>query len=247
MQGSELSFTVGVKNTGNITDSYDLTVLDNLGWNPSLAENSFENVAPGENRTTTLTVSIPDNADPGTEDNITVTATSRENASVSRSATCLARALILRRVEITISPGYRNGPPGATLIYTVKVTNAGRASDNFKLVASGAGGWVASIDPDSLALEPGESGEATLSVTVPPGAGGSSMTFFVWAISSEDPEVRTYTTCRALALEIGEGVGLEIPWIQILIIAALIVGAVFAVGYLTRRRGMGKRRSILRM
>jgi len=241
MPGNELSYTIGVMNTGNNADNYDLTIIDSLGWSLSLADNSLENVAPDENRTTTLTVVIYENARPDTEDNITATATSQENAAVSDSASCLARALTFRRVEIMISPGYRNGPPGATLNYTVRVTNTGWATDNYGLVVSGAAGWVASIDPDSLALEPGESGEAVLSVTVPPGVEGSSMIFYVWAISSVDSTVRADATCRALALEIGEGGKLSIPWVHIIIIAAMIAGAVFAVGYVTRRRGRGEK------
>jgi len=246
MPGVGLSYTIGVMNTGNIADNYDLTLIDSLGWSLSLADNSVENVAQRENRTTTLTVVIYENAQPNTDDNITVTATSHGNPGVSDSASCLARALTLRRVEITISPGYRNGLPGATLNYTIRVTNTGWGADNYMLVVSGTGGWVVSIDPDSLALEPGKSGEAALSVTVPPGVEGSSMIFYVWAISSVDSTIRANATCRAIALEIKEGGKLSIPWVQIIIVAALIAGSIFAAGYLTRRRGRGRRRGILR-
>jgi uncharacterized membrane protein len=247
MPGDRLSFTIKVTNTGNIIYNYDLTVSDNAGWNPSISENTIE-ISARENRSVTLGVAIPENAMPETMDKITVTVTSRENAAVSNSATCLARALILRRVEVTISPGYRNGPPGAMLNHTVRVTNTGRAADNYMLVVSGTTGWRTSIVPDSLALEPGESGEATLTITVPSGSNGSSMIFYVWAISSVDRAVRANATCRALALVIGEGVELSMPWswIQIIIIAAMIVVVVSTVGYLTRRRGRGRRRSILR-
>jgi uncharacterized membrane protein len=247
MPGDRLSFTIEVTNTSNIIDNYDLTVSDNAGWNPSISENTIE-ISARENRSVTLGVTIPENAMPETMDKITVTATSRENAAVSNSATCLARALILRRVEVTISPGYRNGPPGAMLNSTVRVTNTGQAADNYMLVVNGTTGWRTSIVPDSLALEPGESGEATLTITVPSGSDGSSMIFYVWAISSVNRAVRANATCRALALVIGEGMELSIPWswIQIIIIATIIVVVVFTVGYLTRRCGRGRRRSILR-
>jgi uncharacterized membrane protein len=247
MPGDRLSFTIEVANTSNIINNYNLTVSDNASWNPSISENTIE-ISARENRSVTLGVTIPENAMPETMDKITVTVTSRENAAVSNSATCLARALILRRVEVTISPGYRNGPSGAMLNYTVRVTNTGRAADNYMLVVSGTTGWRTSIVPDSLTLEPGESGEATLTITVPSGSDGSSMIFYVWAISSVDQAVRANATCRALALVIMEGVELSIPWswIQIIIIAAIIVVVVFTVGYLTRRRGKERRRSILR-
>ena len=76
------------------------------------------------------------------------------------------------------------------------------------------------------------------------------MIFYVWAISSADQMVRANDTCSAIALELGKEAGSSIPWIQIIkfiMIAAIIAGAVFAVGYLTRRRGRGgMRRNLLR-
>jgi hypothetical protein len=91
--GASLKFTVTVKNTGNAVDSYDLVVGDNAGWGLALDDNLLENVAPGENRTTGLTVTIPDNENLiGMEDTVTVTATSRENIEVSDNATCIAYA-----------------------------------------------------------------------------------------------------------------------------------------------------------
>jgi uncharacterized repeat protein (TIGR01451 family) len=245
MPGDTPSFTIKVTNTGNIIDNYDLTFSDNAGWNPSISADTLE-VQAGENLRVTLSVTVPDNAIPDTRDKITITVTSREDAAVSNSATCLARALILRRVEVTISPDYRNGPAGAMLNYTVRVTNTGRAADNYRLVISGTSGWLTSIVPNSLSLGPGESGEATLTITVPSGSNGSSMIFYVWAISSIDSTVRANATCRALALVIGEGGGLSIPWLQIIIIAAIIIAAVFTVGYLTRRRERRGNRRVLK-
>jgi hypothetical protein len=70
--------------------SYYLNATDNLGWSIELSENFFENVLPGENRTITLTVIIPDNAAIGTQDNITVTANSRTDPWVGNNAVCRA-------------------------------------------------------------------------------------------------------------------------------------------------------------
>jgi uncharacterized membrane protein len=92
--------------------------------------------------------------------------------------------LILRQVSVTISPDYKNGPPLAALDYTVQVTNTGEAADNYSLVVNSTGGWRTSITPSSIYLDPGQSGNATLTITVPTGAGGTSMIFYVWAISS---------------------------------------------------------------
>ena len=92
--GSMLSYSVKVTNRGENADSYILTVIDNLVWNPTLSDNTLENVAPGENKATTLTITIPENATHCTGDNITVTATSMENAEVADNESCIAHAAV---------------------------------------------------------------------------------------------------------------------------------------------------------
>jgi uncharacterized membrane protein len=191
----------------------------------------------------TLSVMVPDNAAPQTMDKITVTVFSQVNPSVSNSASCQVTALILRGVMITISPDYGTGPAGTVLNYTVKVTNTGRATDNYSLVVSGTTGWRTSILPSSLILAPGDSGEATLTITVPSDSDGNSMIFYVWAISSADTSVRNNATCRAVSLANSGGGGeAGLSWIEIILIAAIIVAAVFVAGYLTRKRNKEKPR-----
>jgi uncharacterized membrane protein len=248
MQGRGLSYTVAVTNTGNVTDNYDLTASDNAGWSPSISEDSLE-VPAGENHTATLSVTVPDDAAPGTRDRITVTATSQENGAVTASASCVGQALLLKRVEVEISPGYRSGSPNDTLYFTVKVTNTGRATDSFSLKTSASGGWLSDVELSSLTLDPGEFDNATLSVLVPSDAKkGDTGIIEVRAISTTDPTIQGADTCRAI-VSASSAIGgiLSIPWIQIIIIAAIIAGVVFAVGYLTRRRGRGRgRRGLLK-
>ena len=86
-----LIYMVYVTNTGTVDDTYNLTVIDNAGWNLMLTDNLFENVAPGKYETTILIVVIPDNENLiGVRDNITVTAISQESENVSDNATCIA-------------------------------------------------------------------------------------------------------------------------------------------------------------
>jgi hypothetical protein len=91
--GGTLAYTVTVKNTGNVSDTYTLENTDNAGWTKSLSNTSVGPLSPNaSDNTTTLRVTIPEDADNGTEDNITVTATSQENAQVSDNASCIAHA-----------------------------------------------------------------------------------------------------------------------------------------------------------
>jgi len=88
-----LEYTVTVINRGTLEDNYDLVVNDNSGWALTLSENQLENVLSHENRMVTLSVTIPQNATPGTEDKITVTATSQENVQISDNASCVAHTV----------------------------------------------------------------------------------------------------------------------------------------------------------
>jgi hypothetical protein len=227
--GATLSYTVRVTNMGTFDDTYDLTISDSENWSAETSLPSLT-ISAGDDGITTLSVTIPPDAPIGAEDTITVTAISRENTEIRASDICTARAsavAIVRNVEISISPSYQSGSPGATLRHTVSIKNLGTIEDTFTFVVTSDADWSASIDPSSLTLAAGATGEATLSVTVPPDADeGTSMTVVVKAVSTGDPTVSGSNTCEVVASE-------ETPsppgWSTIL--AILIAVAISAGGY----------------
>jgi len=102
LPGVTLNYTVTVKNTGGLEDTYDLTIDDNSSWGPTIWPTSLT-VPAGENRTATLNVTIPTNAMGCTSDNIIVTATSRADNTVKDNDSCIAHA-------IYAWPMFRRGP-----------------------------------------------------------------------------------------------------------------------------------------
>jgi len=168
LPGATLTYMVTVANAGNVSDTYTLAVTDNTGWGPVVNPTSLT-VPPWENRTATLTVTLPSNARGCTEDNVTVTAT---GTGVSDSTSCIAHVTIVRGVEVSISPIYQTGLPGATLDYSVIVANTGNVPDTYDLTVSDNAGWTPTVTPTSLTVPPWENRTATLSVTVPPSAMG---------------------------------------------------------------------------
>ena len=106
LAGVTLNYEVTVKNIRNVTDNYLLENVDNSGWTLEL-ENSVLEVPARENRTTTLTVTIPENAEPGTEDNIIVIATSMAENTVRDNDSCIARA-IPPRAELSLATLYKD-------------------------------------------------------------------------------------------------------------------------------------------
>jgi len=140
--GSTLTHIVTVRNTGSETDTYDISVSDSLSWNPSISPSSLTVVAE-ENGATTLTVTIPDNATIGAQDEIFVTTTSQADPSVSDSNSCIAQAVApARGVEVSISPSEGNAAPGENLIFTATIKNTGNVEDIYDLSASDTEGWL---------------------------------------------------------------------------------------------------------
>lgn len=87
--GETLIYGVKVTNTG-ILGNYVLTVSSDSGWGLSLSDNLLENVQPGEDIQVTLSVAIPFGAIEGESTEITITATSQADNTVSASGTCTA-------------------------------------------------------------------------------------------------------------------------------------------------------------
>ena len=189
--GENLTYTVTVTNTGNVSDNYDLTVSDELGWGPIVSPTTFE-VPAGENRTATLSVIVSENASGCTLDNITVVATSQADNTVSDSDSCIAHVtIIVRGVDISISPETQSGIPPVTLHYIVTVTNTGNVWDNYVLTLDNTQPWVHSLDNGWLYVPPGENRVTTLHVSIP-----AEVPFCTWGYvtvtgtSSGDPLVK---------------------------------------------------------
>jgi uncharacterized membrane protein len=87
--GTEFTFTLTIRNEGNLIDNYALGVSDNAGWPLTLSENLLENVWPYENRTVKLTVFVPENEAPYAEDNVLVTIIGTGTGSLTN---CLVQA-----------------------------------------------------------------------------------------------------------------------------------------------------------
>jgi hypothetical protein len=81
--GTTVTYTVEVHNTGDITDTYDLSVSGN-SWTTMLSDSSVT-LGPGASATVWVTVAIPGTAGDGEMDTATVTAESQTDGSVTDS------------------------------------------------------------------------------------------------------------------------------------------------------------------
>ncbi len=183
----------------------------------------------------------------GAQDTIPGTAKSTQDPTVSDSASCTAKAMVQMGVEVSISPNSKSGAPEETLTYEVTVKNTGSIDDTYTLSAVGAQGWSISIEPTSLILAAGATGEATLSVVVSPDASeNDSMTVTVNATSMAYPSVTDSDTCSTIV----KGVPVEPEdnlALLLAISALLILLLILLLAYLLRRRRSGgARRRVLR-
>jgi len=202
--GGILNYTVTVANTGDTIDNFTLTASDNAvpSWSPTVSPNSLLNVLPGENRTATLTVTIPDNAIPDTRDNMTVAATSAENAAVSDNANCTASVLNPFRVGVSISPSENYAENGQTVTFTVAVKNTGIDTDNYDLTVIDNDNWRLTLDNNRFEnVLSGENRTTMLRVAIPDNAtSGTYDNITVTATSQGDPSVENDASCIARAV-----------------------------------------------
>jgi len=201
LPGVTLNYIVTVKNTGNMgNDNYNLTKGDNAGWGDNiwLDNYRFENIPQGENRTTMLRVRIPGNVTGCTKDNIWVKATSQGDSTKSDNDSCIAHAAIVRGVEVSISPSYRENLPGENLIYDIIVRNTGNIADTYTLENSDNIGWPLSLENTSLAIPPFENRITKLTVTIPENAlPCTNDNILVIATSTENAAVIDNDSCIA--------------------------------------------------
>ncbi|MBA7603000.1 hypothetical protein ES703_10100 [subsurface metagenome] len=179
-------------------DNYSLTVSDNAGWDPTINP-PFLNVYPSGSGNAILEVTIPENAENSDRNNILVVARSQTDNTVSASASCIAHAEIIRRVEVIISPSENGELARENVTFTVIVTNIGNIVDNYDLTVIDNLGWGPALSENSLEnVQPSDDMTVTLSVAIPENAEPGTMdNIIVTAVSQTDPGVSDNDSCIA--------------------------------------------------
>ncbi len=194
--GETLTYTLRVRDTGNMAETYTLTVTNNI-WDVSLPPDSGAPLPPAKGRRVQVAVDIPADVSPGTSDTFTVTAVSAHNPAQTASL-LLTAGVPLYAAQAALAPAEQNGAPGASLTYTLHLTNTGNITDTYALTTASAA-WPLSA-PSGATLPPGAAATLPITVTVPLTApAGTGPTFALAVRSLGDPAQAITLTARAEA------------------------------------------------
>ncbi|HSH01397.1 MAG TPA: choice-of-anchor Q domain-containing protein [Anaerolineae bacterium] len=165
--GGSVSYMHTVTNTGEVVDTFDLTLSSSQGWTVSVDQPSVT-LDAGASTTVMVTVNIDGAATNGTVDVTTVTATSTFDGTVTDSATDTTTVIDDGGdTGVIIEPNNSGSDePGQTVVYHHTVTNTGSTADTFSLATVSSLGWTTTVVPTNLKLQAGASAMVTVTVTI---------------------------------------------------------------------------------
>jgi uncharacterized repeat protein (TIGR01451 family) len=200
MPGTTKMYTVVVKNVGNMADTFTLSV-EGHSWNTELSDTSVY-LMPGQEAMVYVSVDVPAGAMAEQWDMTTFKAVSTYDAETWDECLIKTNAMAYYALEMVSDAASASGYPGDQVEFTLTLTNGGNITDTFNLAVSGSE-WDAMLSTASIALAPGESGDVTVTVSIPAGAEEGEMDMFtVSAVSAGDPGVfaEVNLTVEALAV-----------------------------------------------
>ncbi len=160
-------------NTGNYTETFDVTRLSSTGWTTS-GTNRVWDLRPGESSTVHVYVDVPQDVYTVTEITVVTGSTQLPNLPGLLSyvpADTATDTTLVRRPHVTLSPNFDAlGAPSTSQVYVHTLDNSGGVVDSYDITGTNDLGWIMSIAPLSvLNLAPGDQESVTVTLQVPPG------------------------------------------------------------------------------
>lgn len=178
-----ISYSHTLTNTGDGIDEFELSILSETpsGWNVTLTPTQTGILTINESIPFTVTVDVPAGTLSDTVHVVEVIA----NAYDPDASDILTDTT-------TVGPSYglsltpdrsSNVSDGVTAVYTHTLQNTGNLTDTINLSSLSTPNWLVDIEPTSVTLDPLETQEIVVSVTVPANTGGLVHTALITATS----------------------------------------------------------------
>ena len=165
--GTQVNYTHWLTNTGNYTDTFNLTFASSMGWGLLLDPGPFV-LGAGEAASVGVQVDVPGDG-AGEFDTSVVTATSEGGAGPLAVHDTTATFM----PSVSLTPEYTElHDPGDVVTYNHTLQNTGTTTDVIALTLESSQGWAVLHDPGPHTLSAGQSITLHVVVTVPLGSGG---------------------------------------------------------------------------
>ena len=201
--GETLLYTHTLTNTGNYTDTFQLT---SSGWGTLLGPAEVT-LGANASRTVEVEVIIPSLALSNTVNTTLITATSQFQPTIYDppawsgpvSDTVTDTTLVERVVGVDLRNRVPEGEGWCIIapdvaVYTFRIINLGNYTDTFDITASSQHGWPVSINPNPVTIGPWQRSNILVSVSVPAIITQTEDLLLVTATSRADPSVSDSST-----------------------------------------------------
>ena len=194
-----LFYRFTVQNTGTGPDAFNLSAGSSQRFGVNLPEGNLAGpLNPGDTASVLVELSIPGGEPAGTQDILTLTATSQADRKISDSAFVTTNVNQAAGVTLNAAGRNRSGRSGETVTHAFTVTNAGNGTDQFQLAASSSQGWAVVLPGGNLTgpLTAGKGGRSKVKIEVevtidPAATEGTVDTLTLTATSQLDAAVST--------------------------------------------------------
>lgn len=225
----EYSYEFEVENTGDVSDTYDLSVSSsNSSWSASSRSSSVD-LSAGDTSTVTVNVTIPSSAANGDSIDIALEAISQTDDTVTDSDSMTLTFSIDVDVGVSVTaPDDKEVDSTGEFTYTFTVENTGETKDTFDLSASSSGIWTVDVQ-GTVEIEAGSEKEVDLDVTIPEDASNGDSSDITLEATSQTDSSESASDTMKVTYSSGEGIsGLDLLsslWviIPIIIIAIIVV------------------------
>ena len=179
---ASLGWMPSIKNFGNTLDSFSVTFdtsdADSAGWQVDDADDfntgdllpKFEGGSYGFN----VGLHVPGGLAAGTSHGFSMTITSDSDSSQTQTQTFSATINQCYGMTLAVDKNSDTADPGASVDFTVTVTNDGNGEDTMEYQTMGAAEWAPSLSESSATIASGESAQIVFTLTVPSDASANA-------------------------------------------------------------------------